>query len=69
MQIFSIQWGKLAFGHYNLCRNRSPGAVESRSRWRFACNLLMNRALALEFHAIYKRRAPDTQAPRSRAHA
>eukprot|EP00959_Pyramimonas_sp_CCMP1952_P343074 7186962-Pyramimonas_sp.AAC.1 len=32
--------------------NRSPGALESRSRWRLACNLPKNSALALKFLAI-----------------
>eukprot|EP00959_Pyramimonas_sp_CCMP1952_P387230 8115162-Pyramimonas_sp.AAC.1 len=59
------RWGFL----YNLCRNRSPRALESRYRWRFACNLLRKSALALKFCGnLFKRRAPDAQAPRSRAH-
>eukprot|EP00959_Pyramimonas_sp_CCMP1952_P381057 7984331-Pyramimonas_sp.AAC.1 len=36
---------------YNLFRNRSPGALELRSRWRLACNLLKN-SLVLEFPSI-----------------
>ena len=38
---------------YNLFRNRSLGALESRSRSSLACNLLRNRALARDVLATY----------------
>eukprot|EP00959_Pyramimonas_sp_CCMP1952_P065243 1361986-Pyramimonas_sp.AAC.1 len=38
---------------YNSFRNSFLGALESSSRWRFVCNLLKNRAPALEPPEIY----------------